>query len=386
MVPTSPSPGGATPADPSSAAHAAQDPSAALAALAGEYWEGHLAANPLEATAIGDRRYDHLLDDNTPEGRARDRARLEAVLARARAIPEAALPAPDGLTRTALIGEVENELALLACGLEEWTVDPLGGPPVRFFNVEAYQPVRTAGEAQAMVRRWEAMGSYLDRHVEDLRRGLAAGKVAVQSTVERVVSGLDDVLGRPDAEWALLNPLRVERPDWPAAQRAAFAEDLARAVRERVRPALRRYLQFLKAEVLPRARPPERPGLAHVPGGEECYRRLIRVHTSLDLAPEALHQTGRREVARIDAELEALGARVLGTGHRAELLRRLRTDPALYFTTRDEVAAKARAALARAAAALPGWFGVLPRAGCEVARMGAHEEQHSTIQLVAQRP
>jgi uncharacterized protein (DUF885 family) len=131
--------------------------------------------------------------------------------------------------------------------------------------------------------------------------------------------------------------------------------------------------------VLPHARPQERPGIAHLPGGLECYHRLIRVHTSLDLTPDELHATGLREVERIDGELAALGARVLGAAGLPAILARLRTDPALYFQTRDEVEATAAAALAKAKQAIAGWFGILPRAGCEVARMGEHEEQHSTI-------
>jgi uncharacterized protein (DUF885 family) len=77
--------------------------------------------------------------------------------------------------------------------------------------------------------------------------------------------------------------------------------------------------------------------------------------------------------------MEALGARVLGTRTRQEAIAALRADPALHFTTRDEVEAKAVAALARANEVTPAWFGRLPQASCEVVRMGAHEEEHSTI-------
>ena len=41
--------------------------------------------------------------------------------------------------------------------------------------------------------------------------------------------------------------------------------------------------------------------------------------------------------------------------------------------------ATGQAALDRAVAALPGWFGILPRAGCEIVEMGLHEAAHSTI-------
>jgi len=70
---------------------------------------------------------------------------------------------------------------------------------------------------------------------------------------------------------------------------------------------------------------------------------------------------------------------VFGTRDRKEILHRLRTDSSLYFANRDEVFAKAEEALARAKGAISKWFGRLPKADCEVVRMEAHEEKHSTI-------
>jgi uncharacterized protein (DUF885 family) len=60
-------------------------------------------------------------------------------------------------------------------------------------------------------------------------------------------------------------------------------------------------------------------------------------------------------------------------------LRTLRSDPALYFSSRAEVESVARASLDRANAAIGHWFGRLPKAPCEVVVMPAHEEQHSTV-------
>src|SRR5947207_10204284 len=89
--------------------------------------------------------------------------------------------------------------------------------------------------------------------------------------------------------------------------------------------------------------------------------------------------TGRCEVAQINRELEALGEKALGTKYRAEILKKLRTDPALYFRTRDEVEDKARQALARARRAIPRYFGRLPQAECAVLRIEPHEEKPPTM-------
>jgi len=338
-----------------------------------------MADEPLNATSLGDRRYDDRLPDITPEGRRRREEGYRFIIGRCNATPEAGVSEADRLTLTALLVDAGSLLDYTLCRLEEWTVDPLGGPQIEFSNVESYQPVRTFDEGRAMVKRWAAMGSYMNDHMANLSRGLAEGKVAVRACVDKVADEVRQTLAKPDEEWAMLRPTSVPHDDWSDEQRREFREGLAKAVRDGVRPSFARYLRFLEADVSPKARPQEKPGLLHVPGGREAYARLIRVQTSLDLTPEELHQTGMNEVARINSELVELGDKVFGIRDRRMIQKRLRTDPALYFATRDEVAEKAEEALDRARKALPKWFGRLPKTDCEVVRMGEHEEKHSTI-------
>jgi uncharacterized protein (DUF885 family) len=328
---------------------------------------------------LGDRRFDDKLTDITPQGRARVEGEYESFLQTALAIPEHGLSVADQVTRTALIIDLQAELDHLRCHLEEWTVDPLGGPQVEFLNVESYQPVHTPAEGGMMTKRWRAMGRYLDDHVANLQRGLDVDKVAIRACVEKVIEEIKDLDGKPSSEWALLRPLNVPHEDWSVQQREEFRKELESAVAESVRPAFQRYLNFLETKLLPHSRPQDRPGIMHVQGGLESYRRLIHVYTSLNRSPEEIHRVGLDEVKRINQEMTALGGKVLRTQDRKEILARLRTDAALFFATRDEVAEKAESALSRAKSAIPKWFGRLPKADCDVVRMEEHEEKHSTI-------
>src|SRR5258706_329914 len=52
--------------------------SAELAKLCDDYWQGHLRFNPEDATAIGDRRYDDRLEDNSAAGIAKETKWLQA--------------------------------------------------------------------------------------------------------------------------------------------------------------------------------------------------------------------------------------------------------------------------------------------------------------------
>lgn len=356
-----------------------QSASEQLAALTREYWDGFLEENPIFATSIGIRRFDDRLHDITPNGRARTLARAEKLLERVRGIPESALSGEERVTMSELATALNTDIEYGRADLEEWTVDPLSGPAIGFLNIESYQTVRTPDEARKMVARWRAMAPYLDDHVANLRKGLSEGKVAGQAGIAKVLEQIGDMAATRPEDSPLMKPLAVPHEDWTAADQTAFRDGLQAAVRDGVFPAFQRLGDVLRKEILPRARDDSRPGIGHLPGGDVAYRRLIRVYTALDLSPDEVHATGLREVARINREMEDLGESVFRTRDRREILRKLRTDPALYFRTRDEVEHKAREALVRARAAIPRFFGRLPKAACEVVRIEAHEEKHSTI-------
>jgi uncharacterized protein (DUF885 family) len=194
-----------------------------------------------------------------------------------------------------------------------------------------------------------------------------------------VLRQLDELLAAPADRWVLAEPARTDHAGWSADDRRALKDGVERAVAEGIRPAFERYRKVVREQILPHARGDGQVGLGHIPQGRACYEKLIRVHTSLALPAEQIHQIGLEENAKIRAEMIALGRKLFGTGELTAIQQRLRSDKALYFRSRDEVEAKAREALARAQAAMPRWFGEIARTPCVVKRVEAYEEKDTTI-------
>jgi uncharacterized protein (DUF885 family) len=343
---------------------AALEPSQ-LRQLADDYWEAFLERHPIFATALGDSRYDDRMEDSSPAAREEWRARLESFEQRL-----AETPSDDAVTWAALAEAIATDRAFLDADLGAFNVDPMDGPQTEILNIPAYQPRRTAAEVEALVARWRAIPGYLDQAGENLKRGAADGRIGVSMLCRKVVDQIDAVLATDDAEWTLA---------LPGEEVPGGRDELVRIVGEEIRPAYVRYREIVANEILPNARPDERPGLMHLPAGPDAYRLLARAHTSLEMDPEGIHAIGLEEIRRIDGEFIELGASLLGVSGLEATLRALRTDPALHFGSREEVEAVARASLERANAAIGDWFGRLPRAACEVVVMQAHEEKHSTI-------
>ena len=92
----------------------------------------------------------------------------------------------------------------------------------------------------------------------------------------------------------------------------------------------------------------------------ECYRTWIRYHTTLDLAPEELHQLGLEQLAEVEAEIAAVGTRLYGVATLPEIRARLESDPAQRFASIEELMTVAQAEVDRATEATRPLFGALP--------------------------
>ncbi|MEM1033318.1 MAG: DUF885 domain-containing protein [Myxococcota bacterium] len=344
----------------------------ALAALLRRHWAWTLEDDPVFATRLGVRRFDDRLRAYGPAARLDRQRRRRAFRAEAQAIDPARLNETDRLSHTLLLEELESAITSEICRFDLWTVNARSNPVTRYNRLHEDHPIRDARDEVSLLARYRAVAAAVDREGDDLRRGAAEGLRSPAESIRRVLAMFDEQLARPPDTWAMSQPVaKMSRPERSKA--------LATVIEDDIRRALERYRVILRDEVLPLARPDEASGLAALPLGPACYRARIRHFVTRSPSPDEVHRIGLEEIARTDAELAALGAEALGSETLEGTLEALRTDPALYFDTADEVEAAARQTLEVAKARMPQFFGVLPRASCIVKRIPAYEAPFTTI-------
>jgi uncharacterized protein (DUF885 family) len=256
-----------------------------------------------------------------------------------------------------LITTAENRIAMIDSRLAEFTVTDLSTGPAAGLLLALPMTTVTAGEtAEAQLGRLAAIPEYLRQAARRHAEGLADGLVPVAHLVDAAVAHLDRYLAEPAAD-----PLR--RQPAPDEEFERRRDELLADV---VRPAFAEYRAFLVAEVKPHGRPADRPGVSWLPGGEEAYARLARMHTTTGHTPQELHRIGLDVIDSLAVEYRELGRKVFGTDDLAEIFERLRTDPALRWTSGEEILETARTAVGRAAAEAPKWFGRIPEQQCTV--------------------
>jgi uncharacterized protein (DUF885 family) len=221
--------------------------------------------------------------------------------------------------------------------------------------------------ADALVAKWSKLGGTFDDLVKRLRQGIARDRTPPRIAVERTIAQIDAYLETSVSTDPFT--LATGPEEFDAAADEAWRDRLRDTVRDVVRPAYAAYRNALRNEVLPKAREPEESGVRWLNDGEDLYADAIRRHTSLDLTPLAIHQIGLDEIASLEDEYRELGSRILGTSNVSEIYERLRNDPDLRFTTAEDIVATAESVMARAKAAVPAWFGRLPRADCVMAEI-----------------
>lgn len=131
------------------------------------------------------------------------------------------------------------------------------------------------------------------------------------------------------------------------------------AVVETVIEEYRILLDFLRNEYIPAGS--DLAGIRAVPRGEAYYEYLVRHHVTFDISPDSVHAIGKREVARIRAEMEIAMRKTGFQGDFAAFLDFLRTDPSFYATSPEELLMRTSLVLKKMDGQLPNLFGRLPR-------------------------
>lgn len=330
--------------------------------LATDLLEASLSHEPLSASIAGISGYDDRLPD-LRAGSEPETAGVLAAIAR-RAEAEAGAQGAEQLTESELqtLDFVRYRAASMADAAEvplvEWTVGDFHAAPVtEVLLLLPEVPLDSKERAGAYLDRLAKLDDLLSvaagRHLD----GAASGRAAVGRLVRAAIAQLDAIIADPD-----LGGIRRE----PQHFEPGYLERRDQLLDHAVKPALSNYRDALESTILPVARPDDRVGLCFLPGGDDFYEALCRLHTSSDHPASELHATGLRIIEELAAEFAPIGDRLFGTSTTTEIFDHLRSDPKLRFETSEEMLESARSTVRRAEQEAPKWFGQLPSEACAV--------------------
>lgn len=328
-----------------------------LHALAAEYWEFRLREFPTVSHDLGDRRYRREFFHESTEDHARRAAAAGRLLAQLESITLDALDGRDRDTHRLLVRELAGfrEHFRFETHLRPFLFPE--GPDTSVAFALQRTVVGAPADAEDYVARLATLPAYFDARAERLRVGVARGYRLPAVLQPRVRASVEGHLAAPNERSAWFQPfapLPVADTRFDAARR-----DLERLAERELRPAYRRWLEFLSGDYSTQLR--ESVGLADDPEGEALYAFLAREYTTTDATPAEIHATGLDEVARIGSEMEAVAVRAGQPDGLAGLRRTLATDPRFVARTKEELRERLEVLAKRIDRRIPEFFGRIPR-------------------------
>ena len=330
----------------------------AFAQLLDDHWDFSMRTEPVWATMTGDHRFDDRLPEASESSMAERAAELQDLQRRLGAIDRLALPASDRLNYEILARALENDIRGIGFRTYRFPVAKVGGVHTLLPDLPVIVPLETTRDLENYISRLNQVKRHLEQHIEVMRAGLDEGQIHARVALEGVDESIAAQIVADPAESVFYKPFE-ERQAAGRQDGADLAEAAKQAIAQSVVPGYKSLQSFFKNEYYPHSR--ESIAAGDLPNGREYYRFCIRYHTTLDLTPEQVHETGQSEVRRIRAEMEAAVAKSGFEGNFREFIAFLRSDPRFYAETPESLLRETGYLLKRIDGELPRLFRTLPR-------------------------
>jgi len=327
-----------------------------VSSLADQYVHGFLNAFPYQAVQIGAReqRPSILADHSLPALKKWEEIEDNLLASLKKIDLKAIEDQPEANTYKFLQNQLESSIGYRVCRMELWNVSPTyTGWQADLPVAAGMQGTARPEDQQNAIARWSQVAQYLDDEINNLKEGIRLGYTAPKGNVQSVIAQVNAMLAAPIGDSPFV---QMAKPGSPASFKKAL-EDQERTM---IRPAIAKYRDFLVKTYLPAAR--EAIGVSANPNGAACYLAAVKYHATVDMKAQEIHDLGKAQMEKIWAEMKTIGQRSFNVDDPAALLKLVKTDPKYRFKSREELIQTAEAALARAKAELPKWFGNLPMA------------------------
>lgn len=282
------------------------------------YFEERLQLYPLEATQIGDNRYNDLLPNDISESFVAKQkefyARYQSALSD---YDSATLSSQERVSYSIFKSEMARHLRGLTFHENYMPVQQFWGMALtipQIGNGESFQPFKTVKDYDDFLKRIDGFAVWMDTAIVNMKKGLATGIVFPKILMERVLPQASDMIVKDVKKSIFWQPIEHMPAGIPASDRTRLTEAYRKAIIEKIIPSYKNLYEFLKNEYIPKTK--STAGISDIPEGHAYYQYLINYWTTTNLTPGEIYDTGIAEVERIAGEMDAVRK---GVGFKGDL-------------------------------------------------------------------
>jgi uncharacterized protein (DUF885 family) len=333
-----------------------------------DFFEEQLDLNPMQATFIGDGRYnDRFGDGLSPKGLATQERFERRWLGRIKKIDRNLLSGQDRLSYDIFVYNREANIEGFRFPGQLIPINQMFSLPSFFAQLGSggsLQPFKSEKDYRDWLDRIDEGIGILDQSIENMREGVRRGVVQPKPLMEKVLPQLSAHFVDDVTQSVFYGPITTMPDEIKGDIRKELTEAFTVAITEKIIPGFRRLHDFIQNEYIPRCR--DTVALSVQPDGEAWYAYQIRTMTTSSLTPEEIHQFGLDEVARIQGEMREVMAQVGFEGSLQEFFEHLKTEDKFYYTDKEDLLQGYRDLQKKVSAVLPKAFDIFPKADYEV--------------------
>ncbi len=326
--------------------------------LLDEQWQYSLRQSPEFATTIGDLRYNDKFSDYSLAHFERQRKDAEAFLKRFEAIDTTGFPEQELLNQQLMVRNLRESLESNSLKLYLMPEDQFNGVHLQLAEFVPLFPFDNTKEYEDYIARLHQVPRIVDQVIEVLQEGKRQGMMPPKFLLEKVVVQTRSIAEPAGVANAFGIPVAKFPDSVPAADQTRLRDAIVQAIDTEVRPAYIKLADYIAKDYAPVGR--KDPGYWALPNGDALYRFAVKQQTTTTLDPQAIHDLGLKEVARIHAEMLVI-AKSQGFSDLKSFQASLKTNPKLIPTSREDILSTYRGYIAGMQPELPKLFGLLPK-------------------------
>ena len=345
-----------------------------LKQLIADEWEYEMRESPESATALGDYRYNDRWSDSSLAHIQQQKEDIAKWLARFKAIDTSGFSEQENLNQSLMLRNLKETLEGMELKTYEMPINQFFGAHLQLAQFVALVPLDSTKHYEDYLARLHNVPQLVSELIEILQQGEKDKLMPPRFLLEKTVAQCKSIAD-PEGEANAFGQPATKIPDAvPPADRKRLHDAIITAVNTEVRPAYNKLANFLATDYAPKGR--TEPGVWALPNGNELYRFAVRQFTTTSMDPEAIHQLGLKEVARIEAEQLAI-AKQLGFVDLKTFRASLKTNPNLKPISPDQLVETYKRYIAQMEPELPKLFGLLPKTRVEIRPTQAFREKEA---------
>ena len=360
-----------------------------LADFFDKYYEERLQWYPLEATMIGDPRYnDRLSIEFTDSYRGKLRDFYSRYLTEAKKYNRDELNETDKINYDVFVYETKINLDALAFKDNYIPFQQFYGLTLTMGQLGSgggIQPFKTVRDYDDWIKRASVFPAWADSAIVYFKKGIEAGVVLPRSIVVKMIPQMKAIPTANIKENIFYGPIAKLPAAFSEADKSRLTTGFEKLIWEQLEPAYKKLGDFLQNEYLPKTR--QSSGINGIPGGKEYYIFLVKQQTTTDKTPEEIHATGLKEVERISALMDSVKNSTGFKGSLNEFFEYMRTDKKFmpYKTPKDVLDAFEKIHLTMIPY-LAKMFNHTPKAGFEIRQTEAFRAASASAEYLQGSP